>query len=94
MAGLRLEDFAHLIGETWDIDAGDGRSVPLRLDVAEALPRAVRPEGGFRLEWVGPAEPLLPQANYRFTRDGGACEMFIVPVAREAAGLRYEAIFN
>jgi hypothetical protein len=93
MTGLRLEDFDAYVGETWQVDAGAG-TVPLRLDRAQKLARAMRDEGGFRLEWLGPADPVLPQAIYRFSRDGGACEMFIVPVAREASGYRYEAIFN
>jgi hypothetical protein len=90
MSGLRLDDFADAIGESWDVDAG-GVAVPLRLQAAQALPRAMREEGGFRLEWVGPDEPLLPQSIYRFSRGGGdGFEMFIVPIARG----RYEAIFN
>jgi hypothetical protein len=93
MAGLRLEDFETLVGETWQVEA-EGRPVPLRLDRAQKLPRAMRPEGGFRLEWLGPADSFLPQASYRFRRDGDTCEMFVVPVAKDAAGYRYEAVFN
>jgi hypothetical protein len=93
MAGLRLEDFSGLVGETWQVDAA-GASVPLRLEVAQELPLAHRPEGGFRLEWAGPPEPFLPQAIYLFSRDRGPVEMFIVPVARTQDGFLYEAIFN
>jgi hypothetical protein len=93
MAPLRLEDFDALIGETWEVDADTG-AVPLRLERAQKLPRAMREEGGFRLEWSGPGDAVLPQATYRFSRDGGAFEMFIVPFARDSAGYRYEAIFN
>jgi hypothetical protein len=92
MDGLRLEDFEGGVGEAWEIEAAGAR-VPLRLDVAQKLPRSHREEGAFRLEWVGPG-PLLPQSIYRFHRGEGSCEMFIVPIAKEGEGYRYEAIFN
>jgi hypothetical protein len=91
--GLRLDQFADAVGECWNVEAG-GAFVPLRLDVAEPLPVGMRTEGSFRLEWLGPADALLPQAIYTFRRDGEAAEMFIVPVAREGAEIRYEAIFS
>ena len=93
MEGLRLEDFSGAIGESWELETEAG-PVSLRLDRAQALKRALRPEGGFRLEWSGPAERLLEQAIYRFRRDGGVCEMFIVPVGRKGDSIVYEAIFN
>jgi hypothetical protein len=93
MDGPRLEDFEGALGETWEVAAGDG-IVPLRLTVAQALPRALRDEGGFRLEWAGPVDPLLPQATYSLRRDGRSVDMFIVPVAKTADGYRYEAIYN
>lgn len=93
MSGLRLEDFSGAVGETWDVEAG-GASLPLRLAVAQPLPSSMREEGAFRLEWTGPGGTYLPQAIYRFRRDGTEFEMFIVPIAREGDTLRYEAIFN
>lgn len=93
MGGLKLEDFAGSLGKTWEVESGEG-AVPLRLGRAQALPRAMREEGGFRLEWTGPADRPLEQAIYRFRRDGDACEMFIVPVARNGDAMVYEAIFN
>lgn len=93
MEGLKLDDFAGAVGQTWEVEFG-GAAVPLRLDVAQELPRSTRPEGAFRLEWVGPGETYLPQAIYAFRGEGGAFDMFIVPIAKEGASLRYEAIFN
>jgi hypothetical protein len=93
MGGLTLEDFSGRLGETWEVELEDA-AVPLRLGRAQALPRAMREEGGFRLEWTGPADRALEQATYRFRRDGEACEMFIVPVARNGDAMVYEAIFN
>lgn len=93
MQELRLEDFDGAIGESWEVEAGE-RSLPLRLLVAQALPRAMRPEGSFRLEWLGPTDLLLPQGIYPFRRDGGTAEIFIVPIAQTPDGYRYEAVFN
>jgi len=93
MEGPRLEEFEGSLGEAWDVGLVGG-ALPLRLEVAQKLPRALREEGGFRLEWLGPAEPFLPQGTYSFARDGRSIDMFIVPVAKTADGYRYEAIFN
>jgi hypothetical protein len=93
MGGLRFEDFSDEIGGIWEVGAGDA-TVPLHLAAAQALPGAMRAEGGFRLEWKGPAETILPQAIYSFRRDGNGFEMFIVPVARQGESILYEAIFS
>lgn len=93
MAGPSLADFAGHVGETYEVTGDDGAVVPLRLDSATALPASFREEGGFRLEWVGPGDPLLPQATYAFGRGGESVYIFIVPFARDSGGCRYEAIF-
>jgi hypothetical protein len=93
MDGPRLEDFEGTVGETWEIALGSG-PLPFRLAAAQALPRAMRAEGGFRLEWLGPSDPFLPQGTYSFGRDGRSVDMFIVPLAKVGEGYRYEAIFN
>ncbi|HMC91919.1 MAG TPA: hypothetical protein VKI45_05600 [Allosphingosinicella sp.] len=94
MSALQLSDFEGAVGETWDVDLGAGTAVGLRLDKAQPLARALREEGGFRLEWTGPSDTFLPQATYRFRRGAAQFEMFIVPVAKDGADYRYEAIFN
>ncbi len=90
MTAPSLADFAP--GEAWSVAAGDACHT-LRLNSAEQLVDTGREGGEFRLEFLGPAEPLLEQAIYRFERDGAAHEIFIVPIARDAEGIRYEAIF-
>ena len=91
MTDLTVSDFT--AGEDYRVSS-DGEEVVLRLDQVQALPRAVREAGGFRLEFVGPLAPYLPQATYGLVRDGARRDIFLVPVAREADGIRYEAIFN
>ena len=41
----------------------------------------------------GPVHPLLPQATYPFRHGEEVDEIFIVPVAQDANGTQYEAIF-
>jgi hypothetical protein len=93
MAGLRYEDFSGRIGEGYEIVIEEHR-VPVSLHAAEELARSVREEGSFRLEWLGPRDPLLPQATYAFRRgEEEEFEMFIVPVSRDDQGVVYEAVF-
>ena len=43
----------------------------------------------------GPREPLLPQRVYALEHERmGAFELFLVPVAQDENGCRYEAVFN
>lgn len=86
-----LSDFP--VGAGFEIRAEDGGVLPLSVDKAEALPESGREGGSFRLEFVAPPDPLLPQATYRLHRDGREFDVFIVPVARGDSGARYEAIF-
>ena len=74
--------------------SGGGRTTSVVLEKAQGLPSSMREAGAFRLEWRGPAEPLLAQATYRFRRGEQLFDMFIVPVARDTKGTLYEAIFN
>lgn len=90
---LSLADFEGFVGEPYEIVFADG-TIPVVLERAQGLPRSMREAGAFRLEWRGPADPLLPQAIYRFQRGEQLFDMFIVPVARDSHGTLYEAIFN
>ena len=48
----------------------------------------------FRLVFLGPADPVLPQRTYRLEHEGlGTLEIFLVPIAQDARGTSYEAIF-
>lgn len=90
MTALCLSDFS--AGTVYDVAAGEA-VFPLTLDKAQALSDSGRAGGAFRLEFVGPEAPILPQATYRFAHGAAAHEIFIVPVARDGAGVRYEAVF-
>lgn len=93
---LTLDHFAPLQGQQFELDAGDGGSLPVALVEANALtthPGAVR--APFSLVFEGPALPLLPQATYGLAHPAvGSLDIFLVPVARSPTGIRYEAVFN
>jgi hypothetical protein len=90
MTALRLSNFA--AGTVYTVSAGD-EMFPLALDKVQPLSDSGRDGGSFRLEFVGPAEPILPQATYSFGSGETTQDIFIVPVASEACGIRYEAVF-
>jgi len=90
MSGPRLSDF--VAGTVYDVQAADA-TYPLTLDKGQALSDSGRENGSFRLEFLGPVDPILPQATYRFAGGEEDHDIFIVPIARDAGGIRYEAIF-
>nr|WP_245465814.1 hypothetical protein [Mesorhizobium sp. M7A.T.Ca.TU.009.02.1.1] len=80
-------------GQTFTIEAG-GRQIPLELSAVKPIAASPRPGGGFSLLFKGPRDIALPQATYLFTGESGSHEIFIVPVAADATGRLYEAVFN
>lgn len=99
-AGPTLEAFSGVVGDVFTVGVSPGHSLAMRLTAATML-RGTRPgttpagEPSFALEFLGPPDPVLPQATYLFSHASlGTHDMFIVPVGRDAGGTRYEAIFN
>ena len=103
LAALTYETAKPLEGTSFQIDLTDGTVVPMKLD--EVLPyetRQRRRSRGpatrrqpFSLYFIGPAEPILPQATYTLrgseqTFDG----LFLVPIGQDADGTEYEAVFT
>jgi hypothetical protein len=93
MRELTWNDFAGATGSVYEVASGETR-IDLTLDRAEQLPVVDRAGSAFRLEFLGPVDPVLPQAIYPFRLGDDAFEMFIVPIARDQEGTRYEAIFT
>lgn len=92
MRVLTLADFTPRLGTGFEV-AVEGGSLVLKLQSAQELPSMGRSGGSFRLEFVGPAQPVLPQATYPFRFGDSAVAIFIVPIGQEPRGVRYEAIF-
>jgi len=88
-APLTLADFEPRLGASFTVADG----VSLRLAEVSPLPDSKRPGGAFRLEFHGPAEAALSQGIYAFEFGAVAHDIFIVPIAAQDGGIRYEAIF-
>jgi hypothetical protein len=97
LSELTLDTFRKHAGETFrDTEAG---TVLTLLDVEDLTPVARHvPEGQrapFSLIFGGPAEPVLPQGIRPLVHDAlGELALFLVPVALEADGMRYQAVFS
>jgi hypothetical protein len=89
--------FSPLVGDVFRLRFDNAPSIDLELTSVEEYgsnPGADRP-APFSLFFLGPQEPLLPQRIYAFEHDDlGALEIFIVPIAQDESGTRYEAVFN
>ena len=82
------------VGTTFTIEASPA-GVPLVLDSVTTLDDRTGGRDPFSLLFRGPAEPLLPQSIQRLEHaELGVLEIFIVPLAPDAGGARYEAIFS
>jgi hypothetical protein len=91
---LTLATFAPLVGDRFDVEAAPA-AVEFVLESATAAGDWPGGRAPFSLVFLGPREPLLPQAIYALRHAGlGVLEIFVVPIARDADGVRYEAIFT
>ncbi|MGN6255745.1 MAG: DUF6916 family protein [Solirubrobacterales bacterium] len=94
-AELTLDTFAPAVGDVFTVGGEQGAKVELLL--VEAAHKDVGPHApcaAFSLLFHGPADPLLPQATYRFEHDSlGVMGIFIVPLGRDEHGSVYEAFF-
>lgn len=99
---MSLETFAGREGSRFDLDLAasgveDPATLPLRLTLVEALPEP--PWGAervpFSLMFSGPATPIMPQGIHRLVHDElGTLELFLVPLAPDGDGARYQAVFT
>ena len=93
LADLTVGHFEPLVGTTFAIS----EPAVVELVLAEATSAGDWPGGRqpFRLLFVGPRDPLLPQSIYRLEHAQlDALEIFVVPVGRDAESTSYEAIFT
>ncbi len=97
MASLRLETFAAVARETFELAIGEA-SLPLTLVEVQPLP--VNPYPGmirppFSLIFRTASQVVLPQKLYNLKNVNlGRLEIFLVPVARDREGVLYQAVFN
>ena len=89
---ITVADFATRVGKNFAVPVR-GHRLDMRLDAAQELPGSSRTGGGFRLEFIGPVDPILAQGIFPFEIARDRYEIFIVPIARDQVGTRYEAVF-
>jgi hypothetical protein len=90
---LSLQQFEPLVGQPFDWPDAGGAAVLL-----QARPLGMAAAGArvpFALLFEGPAQPVLPQRTYALGHPAlKGVEVFLVPVARQAGGVHYEAVFT
>lgn len=99
-AGLNLQPiqrFASAANQTFDLSLG---ASAVSMTLVEVKPLPARPFPGmlrepFSLLFRCESPVILPQKTYRMKNATlGALDIFLVPVAREATSVVYQAVFN
>ena len=94
---LSLDDFARHLGESFAVTV-NGSDVEFAL--IQATPLTVRPNmldarAPFSLIFRNTAPVLFPQQTYSVTHGVlGVMGIFLVPIARDAEGFLYQAVYN
>jgi hypothetical protein len=94
---LTVESFNPHVNSTFHLGLGESG---VDLTLTEAKKQAVFPYPGmmrepFSLIFRSGSPVVLPQRIYPFTHaQMGRLDIFIVPVARDAQGIVYQAVFN
>jgi hypothetical protein len=87
MRELKLDDFTGSVGKEYEIVFTDA-VVPVTLEQAQALPGGTRADGSFRLQFLGPLEPILPQGIFSFRLGEQVDDIFVVPVGKSEKGIQ------
>jgi hypothetical protein len=91
LASLTVDDFAPRVGEPFTLPDGTPY-VLVEATLLAGAPGAPRPP--FTLTFSGPPSPVRPQGIETLTNAAlGTIDIFLVPLAQTAEGVRYEAIF-
>ena len=91
---LTVESFEGRVGEAFRLTEDEG-TFDVTLVECEALGGTALNRVPFSLVFLGPREPVLPQRTYPLAHDElGELEIFLVPIAQDADGTRYEAVFT
>lgn len=103
---LTVDDFAAVLESPFTLDLGEAGALTLTLAEATSLggsgpdPEAAGPDAAaaprepFSLVFRGPLESQLGQGTYALQHETlGVLAIFLVPVARDAEAMRYEAVF-
>ena len=91
---LSLSTFTGALNTKFRMHADDEHVVEVEL--VEAVDELAKPgHEVFSLVFSGPRVDPLSQRIFRLDHDEiGSLELFLVPIAEDAAGVRYQAVFN
>ena len=91
---LTRDAFAENLNTTLTVNLGQDGAIRMDLVEVSKLREAGR-QRMYSLLFRGPLEQPLQQGIYRFKHARlGEFDLFLVPVGKEADGMRYEAVFN
>jgi hypothetical protein len=97
-ASLTETEFSNHVNTKFRVVLEGEKSVDLELTEVKGYMSKHNEQTGmerFSIYFQGPAEPHLPQKLYSFQHaEMGSFEMFLVPIAKNDAGFRYESVFN
>ena len=94
---LPIQRFAAAANQTFDVSLGEAG---VTMTLVEVKPLPPHPHPGmlrepFSLLFRCESPVILPQRAYRMKNATvGAHDIFLVPIAREAQGVVYQAVFN
>jgi hypothetical protein len=96
LENVTKETFEPLKGQRFTLTDGANPALDLELvGVGGNGLRGAASREQFSLHFRGPLTPQLPQRIYRLAHDQlGVMDIFLVPIARDAGGMTYEAIFS
>lgn len=91
---LTREDFAACVGKSFRLCPDHPDAFDLVVEQVSEL-KAIEGQESFSVYFRGPADRGVPQGTYPLENNRlGRLEIFIVPIARDEKGFRYEALFN
>jgi L-ascorbate metabolism protein UlaG (beta-lactamase superfamily) len=97
---LSKESFAEQLNTKFRVLLESGDAPEVELELAEVVEFPTLTHGRtdverFSLFFYGPGDLFLPQQMYRLAHERmGELDIFLVPVAQEPRGYRYEAVFS
>jgi hypothetical protein len=94
---LTVKEFSQHVGTKFHLKAEQGEIKLELIEVKGYVSQEIE-QGGmerFSVFFAGPGDPFLLQKVYRLEHElMGEFEIFLVPVAGDEKGYRYEAVFN
>ena|ERR1043165_9044507 len=95
---LTEAQFAAQLNTTFRVRVDAPQPLELKLIEVKDWQRQAQEQSGmerFSVIFKGPANIFMPQQIYTLEHEQlGTCDIFLVPIAQDADGFRYEAIFN